>query len=214
MKTLSSAPAEQQGAATTHWFRGRLMVRTLAGRHGEFNVADLTTPVGSFRIKDKFLDEFEAGVYSGEFEISHIGLGCYTLKSGATISEIRAAVVNYNIDEEEAEAEAPSPAVIDEPDPVDETPPPAAPAADEKPAEKPERENIAETQKELFHLFNEDLELVNAVLAGEQVKLDPSIAAADEAGGRLRFRKQRDYLKTNGWRFNAKTQCWTKGGGQ
>ena len=40
---------------------GNLAIRTIAGRHGDFNVAKLATSIGDFVIKDALLDQYVEG---------------------------------------------------------------------------------------------------------------------------------------------------------
>jgi hypothetical protein len=52
--------------------RGTLVVQRKRGRKGEFNVADLSTEIGEFEVKDALIEEFEPGRYTGDFVVKWI----------------------------------------------------------------------------------------------------------------------------------------------
>ena len=65
---------------------GNLAIRTIAGRHGDFNVAKLATSIGDFVIKDALLDQYVEGRYQGQFAISKIKPSYYTTGSGSVVA--------------------------------------------------------------------------------------------------------------------------------
>lgn len=199
--------------------KGKLTVRSIKGKKGAFMVGELTTDVGTFKVKSAILDQFEPGTYSGTFLINQIYLDNY-MWFGAVRTELSAKVHEINLEEEDLnpprEDERPP-----EPDPaertdangttsVDDKPvsaPPVASAPSKSPAAKPKKsapapadraEGEAESDQEFF-----GAEIYEAVLAGGPVKLDPTI-------DRTKFRAQRDRLKNLGFTFEASSQSWSK----
>ena len=174
---------------------GTLAVKSISGAKGSFCVGDLLTEVGSFRVKDALLDEFDAGQYSGRFVIGAIYPASYTWR-GKVFVEVRAKLEEIQLDDvseppsSEAETES-------EPDPIHEPAhpplPPAAPAAE--PTSSP-------TEPSAASLF--DAEMLSLIEHGGPVKLDP--AGIDRAV----FRQQRDALKAQGFRFVAASQHWIR----
>lgn len=197
-KQAASAAEPSAPKASPMLFEGSLSVRWINGRNGEFAVGELLTSIGVFKVKDPLVEQFDEGTYSGRFWISSIYPGSYAAGGRVTV-EVRATLVDLQIDEEsDVPAEAPAPS---EPDPIDETPQPAAHAA---PATaKPKRAQQAkrnDDQADDESLFGDELfELVDQRLA---LKLDPTI------GDRGRFRRQCDRLKVIGYSFESKTQQW------
>ena len=222
MRTPESMQKTNKSAKPTigvFWINGTLRVRTISGRNGDFNIADLITACGQFRIKDQFLDQFEPGEYIGRFEIAELKIACYTLETGRSINEMRAILADYDIDMEEDIPVDNSLEKVIPPDPIDEKDVlPQVPSTDvaSEATNDIDAINDAESSSKqeehdaLLTLFNNDEELVDSVLNGDTVTLDPSIASVMDGGvnGRVLFREQRDYLKKNGWSFNVKTQTW------
>lgn len=54
------------------WLDGQMTVVTRAGKHGEFRVAKLDTGIGEFAVKDKLLEQYDNGVYTGRFLVGLI----------------------------------------------------------------------------------------------------------------------------------------------
>ncbi|MCX8967322.1 DUF3275 family protein [Erwinia psidii] len=75
---------------------GKLVVKTINGRHGAFNVGLLETAIGSFSVKDRELEQYSAGTYEGQFVIGRIFM--HTWSYGANSgSEIRIRLDAMNI---------------------------------------------------------------------------------------------------------------------
>ena len=188
---------------------GTLTVKKIHGAKGAFSVGDLVTEVGTFKIKDALLDQFEEGRYQGAFAISSIYLSSYIWR-GKSMTDIRANLVDVQLDEVGDVAPESAPPQ-DEPDPIEEE------------AARPTSETVVEAAAEttvvvvssagavdtdpaleaLVKLFG--AELGAKVWRQEGIKLDPTV-------DRGRFREQRDRLKELGYRFDAKAQAWAVAG--
>ena len=188
---------------------GTLTVKKIHGAKGAFSVGDLVTEVGTFKIKDALLDQFEEGRYQGAFAISSIYLSSYIWR-GKSMTDIRANLVDVQLEEVgEATPEAAPPQ--DEPDPIEEEATRSQPA----PAIEPSAEttvvvvtpagqvDVDPALQVLVKLFG--AELGAKVWKREGIKLDPTV-------DRGLFREQRDHLKELGYRFDAKAQAWAVAG--
>ena len=69
---------------------GTLTVKKIHGAKGAFSVGDLVTEVGTFKIKDALLDQFEEGRYQGTFAISSIYLSSYIWRGKSMTDTLRA----------------------------------------------------------------------------------------------------------------------------
>ena len=171
---------------------GSLSVKTISGRHGDFNVGRLLTEIGEFSVKDTLLDQYDEGTYQGEFGINRIFPSHYMTGSRLVI-EIRAvletvALEGVDFDKMESLVET-------EPDPIDQEPPPSLPAALKSPADKPDVKASPDEECDWSGVFGVLWPL------GSSVKLDPTV-------DRALFRRQRDYLKANDYAFQALGQVW------
>ncbi|MDR8402142.1 DUF3275 family protein [Paraburkholderia sp. USG1] len=181
---------------------GTLDVRTIKGSNGPFQVGELTTSVGDFKVKDKMLEQFEPGAYTGTFLIDRIYPHSYVWYGKVTV-EIRARLADVQLDNDEplGSPDAAPPSI--EPDPADEERRVAAVAAtadalpEANAATEPETESADELR--LPDLFG--AELADAILAGEPVRLDSTVE-------RSVLRRQRDELDAYGYTFQASTQTW------
>ena len=170
---------------------GVLTIRTINGRNGPFNVGRLVTDIGEFSVKDTLLDQYEEGKYEGDFGISRI-YPSYYLAGGRLVVEVRATLESMALAGiDELTVEDVVPAV--EPDPIEEARPTATPQPD-----APVDESAGESgDDDDARLFGELWPL------GEKVKLDPTV-------DRARFRRQKDRLKSLGYRFQPLGQFWEK----
>ncbi|MFP4898524.1 DUF3275 family protein [Paraburkholderia sp. BR14261] len=96
---------------------GTLDVRTIKGSNGPFQVGELTTSVGEFKVK--VLEQFEPGAYTGTFLIDKIYPHSYVWYGKVTV-EIRARLADAQLDNDEPFSETNQPASSAEPDPADE----------------------------------------------------------------------------------------------
>ena len=183
---------------------GTLDVRTIKGSNGPFQVGELTTSVGEFKVKDKVLEQFEPGAYTGTFLIDKIYPHSYVWYGKVTV-EIRARLADVQLDNDEPFSETGREPASTEPDPVEEERTPGATAASHTDATSATAPT-AQTGGDSGELYLPDLfgtELADAVVSGEPVKLDPTV-------DRGVFRQQRDQLRAFGYAFQASTQTWLK----
>lgn len=75
---------------------GKLVVKTLPGCHGAFNVALLETSIGTFSIRNRELEQYSAGTYKGQFVIGSIFMHSWS-RGANSGSEIRARLDDINI---------------------------------------------------------------------------------------------------------------------
>lgn len=210
---------------------GRLRIKRIHGSNGPFCVGDLETEIGEFRVKDAVLEQFDEGLYEGQFWIQSIYPWSY-LAAGRMVIEIRAKLADLQIDTERGAGEAREP---QEPDPATEQASPAPssrepaarprerastkPASERKrlsapPAPKAAVPAVPPGNAEDHDLNQSDQgvseadralfgdELHPLVAAREPVKLDPTI-------DRLQFRAQRVRLKEGlDYAFKSATQTW------
>jgi len=183
---------------------GTLVIKKINGAKGAFSVGDLVTEVGTFKVKDALLDQFEEGRYQGWFTISSIYLSSYIWR-GKAMTDIRANLVDVQLSEV-GEA-AYEPVQQDEPDPIEEraaqpqSSPPSEPGAETTVVVVTPggQVDVDPALQSLVKLFG--AELGAKVWNRERIKLDPTV-------DRVLFREQRDRLKELGYRFDAKTQSW------
>ena len=187
---------------------GTLRVRSINGRNGAFNVADLTTEIGEFKVKDAFLDQFEEGAYEGAFQIGRIFSASYTYGGRITI-ETRAHILGARLLNDDV-GELPTEAV--EPDPIEEQckPPEAptlpAPVAPDEQADEQAAAGTGQGQDEQDEQTEDD---ADKALFGHIYPLG-GIVALDPTVDRAQFRRQRDRLKALGYHFDPLQQSWMK----
>ena len=171
--------------------------RIRQSRNGPFMVAELSTDIGEFKIKDPILEQFEEGEYVCTAWVSEIYLAPY-ISWGKAITELRAKLHDIQVLQEGGQRpEAYEPL---EPDPLDEPEPVVVRAVEPAPAPAPApAATVPASDDGLDDIYDEDV--VAAIRSGDMVKLDPSI-------DRERFRKQTAGLKARGYCFNVKTQTW------
>jgi Protein of unknown function (DUF3275) len=204
-RTHAPAPAQPPEAIID--LHGRLKIKWVKGRNGEFAVGALTTQLGDFSVKDQLLEEYDEGEYVGRFGISRIYSKSFEYYGRITI-ETRATLAYVEIDDVSNVGKPPEPP--SEPDPLDEAPPappieakratptpkataPAGPIGD---AEADVGKDVA-----LDELFG--AELGEQLRQGSEVKLDPTV-------DRILFRRQRDQLKVLGYSFDPQHQQWVR----
>lgn len=223
----SSTPRPHQGPVQ---FSGTLKVIECNGQRGPFNVGELTTCIGEFKVLDQWLEQFKPGVYEGNFWVSAIEPRSRTWKTRVFV-EVRATVVDYQIFDVSDDAEPSTQNAVPERDPLlddhglqqEQASLPAGratratradqQAVQERPVLQPAKEvgldssapalaadGGDEADERLRKLFDE--EMAAAVRAGIScIKLDPTV-------DRALFREQRDYLKNANYRFDASRQLW------
>jgi hypothetical protein len=175
---------------------GTLRVRSIYGRNGRFNVADLVTEIGEFKVKDAFLDQFEEGAYDGAFQIGRIFAASYTNGGRITI-ETRAHVLGVRLHNDQV---GQLPTEVVEPDPIEEAQPNPEPVAGiTAQADTAEAIDPAPTAVEHEEEDPDKLLFGHIYPLGGTVALDPTV-------DRARFRRQRDRLKELGYRFEPLQQ--------
>jgi hypothetical protein len=174
---------------------GKITVRAISGRNGSFNVGTLDCSLGSFTVKDATIEEFDEGIYEGDFVIDKIKPSSY-FTGGRLVVEIRATLSAIMI----AKHAIPAPVQPEslEQDPLVEdldnclqSPPLPIPF------EVDERGEIDDDQG-LERLFGALWPL------GSVIKLDPTV-------GRGVLRQQCDYLKQSGYKYDAPNLTWKRG---
>lgn len=183
---------------------GTLRVRSINGRNGRFNVADLTTEIGEFKVKDAFLDQFEEGAYDGAFQIGRIFAASYTNGGRITI-ETRAHVLGVRLLNDQV-GQLPTETV--EPDPLEEAQPSLEPLAEVVAAQADTAEEIDPASAPSGHEQHAE-EDPDKLLFGHIFPLGGTVAL-DPTVDRARFRRQRDRLKELGYRFEPLQQSWIK----
>ncbi len=188
---------------------GKIAVKSVAGRNGNFSVGDLTTGIGDFKVVDAILDQFEPGTYEGIFLVEQIYPHSWAWR-GKVMIEVRAKLADIILSTH-SEVVVPA-AEAPEPDPIVEQQsavrmPPIVRLPTVFVTPDGEVLNQSESQSEQIDdlaskLFGADPETLATVLSGGQpITLDPTI-------DRELFRQQRDYLKANGYKFDPIAQIW------
>ncbi|MBK6742576.1 MAG: DUF3275 family protein [Hydrogenophilales bacterium] len=174
--------------------QGKLSIKEVSGKSGSFCVGDLITDIGSFKVKDAILDQYSAGEYEGSFVIDEIFPSSYTWR-GKVWVEVRARLSAIHVDSEPDTPDTETLPETVEPDPADEVP-----ATRTEPTEAQTGGPDNSVPKSAASLFDDETQGLIAI--GKPVKLDPTV-------DRGLFRSQRDALKGQGYRFDARTQLWT-----
>ncbi|MGF0335806.1 DUF3275 family protein [Ectopseudomonas toyotomiensis] len=204
---------------------GQLVIKSIPGRYGTFNVARLITSIGEFAVKDSVLEQYAEGKYEGSFVIAHIGPSSYSTGSGRTVIEVRARLDSMALNEMDTLSPADSERLEQkEPDPLDEeraaVPAAAHPStATSSPAERraPKAEDTTPFGMSTTELDKsahpsepvqqtaqggEDAELFGTIWPlGETVKLDTTV-------DRQRLREQSKRLDQLGYTLDFKAQLW------
>lgn len=194
---------------------GKLVVRTINGRNGAFNVGLLETAIGSFSVKDRELEQYSAGTYEGQFVIGRIFMHSWSYGANSG-SEIRVRLDTMNIasnnaltpDEERKllppvndplEEETPAEPVPAPPTPEKEKPAPAVKSAKTKRATRPQFVIPTPAEQEAG-----DQELFGPLWPlGDVVKLDATVP-------RQILRQQKARLSQLGYDFIAQEQHFVK----
>lgn len=200
--------------------------RIRQSRNGAFCVADLSTDIGEFKVKDPLLDQFDEGEYQATVWISEIYLSQY-VAFGKGVTEIRARLHDLQVQAQGALGRGEEQV---EPDPIDEREPvraaPAAPAEPEPKRKKSKdwerfnkkkpglatgdsspdtdsKRQLANDQavaQGLSALF--DADLVQAIQSRAPVKLDSTVERS------LLRRQAAELGQALGYSFDPKQQTW------
>lgn len=184
---------------------GKLVIKTIHGRNGDFNVGLLETTIGSFSVKNQELEQYGPGRYEGQFVLSKIYPRAWSYGTQSGI-EICVRLDEMNIVASDALTDSDEQKLLPQVnDPLDEesreTPPvttaaPAKERSDTKPAQfvVPTREEREVNDQQLFGSlwpFSDSVEL-------------------DKTVSRHILRQQTARLNALGYTFDAKTQRFTK----
>ncbi|VAW64694.1 hypothetical protein MNBD_GAMMA11-1341 [hydrothermal vent metagenome] len=173
---------------------GRMVVNTIDGRYGAFNVATLYSDIGNYVVRYDALDEFRSGTYEGEFIVRNTMLRTRDFGVGKIIEPI-AFLDDMNLFDADENKQEDIPDAI--PDPIEEE----SSTVVDKPKNdlthlKTETERPSHS--EVVDLFGELWPLQ------EKLKLDATV-------GRATLRLQKEYLETQAdYIFIAKHQVWIK----
>lgn len=192
------------------------------GRYGDFCVADLSTELGDFKVKDPLLDQFEDGEYTGTVWISEIYLAQY-IAWGKGVTEIRARLHDLQVDG--AQDLSPEPEHFEQ-DPAEEVV--SAPKQAQRPVQHVANNtqapkvvsNLAQVKERLQQIGrktsgapqpasdsnNEQLvqlfgDMWPLICSRSPVKFDPTVE-------RLILRQQTVAIKDLGYQFVATEQTW------
>jgi len=194
---------------------GQLVIKTIHGRNGDFNVGRLATNIGDFVMKNAELDQYSEGKYEGDFIIAEIRPATYTA-NGRMVIEIRAQLGGMTISSIDAlncdEAKRLSPQEIDPLDEEAQAPVAAALKAVTKNAPRDPRHPLVDTtpfgsEPELPVSAEGVADADDAALfgllwpLGDVVKLDATVE-------RRVMRQQRDRLMALGYTFEPLSQDW------
>jgi len=214
---------------------GQLAIRSVIGRNGAFNVANLETSIGKFTIKDAVLDQYEEGKYQGDFVITQIKPSYYTTRSGTLIVEARAWLDSMTLEERSSlsseEAAALTPSVQD---PVEEEATKPKPSTVKPAKVAPVAADAASDDDAPFGMSDEELAKQGVT---HQANAKPSTSSAskstttgentdaelfgllwplgervklDATVDRLTQRQQIERLKALGFVLDFKQQLWLK----
>ncbi len=187
---------------------GNITNKVINGVNGDFSVGNLKTEIGQFKIRSTLLDQYDEGEYRVRVAINHLDLNSYMSKTnGITITEIVADIDHIelidgqtkavNTEQIEPDASVDSsedkPAKVDKPKTVKTTP---KKSSVKKPTATHEKDvTTSEDASELAELFGHLWPL------GSVVKLDSTLP-------RPLFIRQKDHLKSVGYRFDGTDQTW------
>ncbi|HFD87818.1 MAG TPA: DUF3275 family protein [Gammaproteobacteria bacterium] len=202
---------------------GNITNKVIKGANGDFSVGSFNCNLGKFKIKDPLLDQFDEGEYRVRVVVQHLDIKSYpSARNGIIITEIVADIDAIDVIDAEikpiedqpiepdASVTEPAEQPVEPPAPVTakkETvgkKPTATPKPEPAKAPPPEPRKAKPSSKdgegagdaaELFgHLWP----------LGDQVRLDSSLP-------RPVIIRQKQYLVKAGYKFDARSQTWSKG---
>jgi hypothetical protein len=184
---------------------GVLTIKSIQGRNGPFNVGTLNTDLGDFSVKDAILEQYEEGKYEGDFGVSRIYPSSY-FSGGRMVVEVRAKLETISL--QSIDHDIGSPAVPEEPDPMDEVPVTAALTTTVNTTLSTDAVVPPAAESTLTVSDDAQTDLDVALFAelwplSDALKLDPTV-------DRAKFRSQRDRLKELGFKFLPIGQVWQK----
>ncbi len=197
---------------------GQITNKVITGANGDFSVGSFNTSIGQFKIKNQLLDQFEEGDYHVRVSIIKLKLNTYVVqRTGITITEIVAEidaidVIDADVKPIKAESIEPDASVPDTSNQVSK----AAPAK----AEKSEQQSPAVPEKAAKGKIVLSNKKTKPDGDGEK-KLDPpelfgylwplgDTLQLDKSAPRPLIIQQKQYLVKIGYKFDVKTQTWSK----
>lgn len=173
---------------------GSILIKSIYGRNGAFNVGTLSTEIGEFVVKNELLDQFEEGQYDVNVLLSQIYMGGFNWGHTKRVTELCASIEHIEC-VTEVEKLPDSLEVFGEIDPAEE-------------------ESEAETPLEFSEEADEDDNQPGEILGDALLKvfLANESFALDATVGRLKIRSQSNWLKSNGYRYNGKSRLWEPAG--
>ncbi|OLU25522.1 hypothetical protein BVH03_17900 [Pseudomonas sp. PA15(2017)] len=205
---------------------GQLIIKSILGRYGAFNVAHLITSIGEYAVKETMLEQYAEGKYEGSFVIYHIGPDFYPAR-GRAVFQVRARIDSMTLNEMDTLSQADTERLEQrEPDLLDEergsppvtpaTAPATLPAAAPAPTSaltgptvdgtEPFGMSAAELNQTPQPVHQQsiqaDADLFGTIWPlGEAVKLDTTV-------DRQRLREQSKRLDQLGYTMDFKAQLW------
>jgi len=171
---------------------GRLVVNTINGKFGTFNVGTLYSSMGDYVVKYDGLDEFNEGSYDGQFIVRRIYQKTRKFRVGIIIEPV-VEIEGVMLDEVYEGNQDDLPDAI--PDPIEEEMEASGSSLGSGVSPDESVSSEEPVDRSLETLFGGVWPL------GDIVKLDPTV-------GRVTFREQRDYLNDNGYEFDSMKQIW------
>jgi hypothetical protein len=175
---------------------GTINIRSVPGRFGDFNVGTLECDLGTFSVKDPSIEEFDPGIYHGDFVIDKIKPSSY-ISGGRLVVEVRATLLEILL----SEGCEPEPPVFEplEQDPIEE---------DYAGNHNGQGYANCQTQSGNYNDDNQDDEI--ASLFGHLWPLD-KVVKLDATVHRSILRQQKEYLDSMGYTFVPARQHWVRG---
>jgi hypothetical protein len=195
---------------------GTLIIRIINGKYGDFRVGQLLTEIGEFAVKDPMFDQYDEGRYEGDFVISKIYIGPYTVSNRVVVqlcADIDSVVLSSAaVEQQEDEAFEQDPIEkeqsLSSSDPETST---ETQLSDQSETASLEDESSTD-EGDLGYESTTDADSDEAKLRdlfgllwplGQSVKLDSTV-------DRSILRQQRDKLDELGYTFKAVGQVWSK----
>lgn len=174
---------------------GTINIRSVPGRFGDFNVGTLECDLGTFSVKDPSIEEFDPGIYHGDFVIDKIKPSSY-ISGGRLVVEVRATLLEILL----SEGYEPEPPAFEplEQDPIEED---HADTNNGRGYHSPAPSGYA-------YSSTPDDDVVS--LFGHLWPLD-DVVKLDATVHRSILRQQKDYLDSMGYTFIPARQHWVRG---
>ena len=197
---------------------GKLVIKTINGRNGAFNVGLLETAIGSFSVKDRELEQYSAGVYQGQFLIGRIFMHSWSYGANSG-TEIRARLDEMTIETNDAlnpgDEQKLSPPVNDPLDEEAKDDVPVSVASSEPEASTPEvkiaptPDSRPQTRAQFSVPTPAEQEEGDQALFGTLWPLG-EVVKLDATAPRQTLRQQKARLSQLGYDFNAQEQQFVK----